>query len=188
MGIKVINPPIAEPITLAEAKLHLRVDDTADDTLIAAQLSAARESAEQYLNIAIAEQTWEVALDGFPLHAAIELPGGAVSSIVSVTYANAVGTDTVISASGYALNNYGSPSWLIPAYGTNWAASYATPNAIRVRYIVGGGVLSPSIRAAILLTLGHLYAQREDSSAVPVSAIPMGARALLQPFRIGMGV
>jgi hypothetical protein len=49
-------------------------------------------------------------------------------------------------------------------------------------------VADDAIRAAILLTLGHLYANREDS-IVGVSAIelPMGSQWLLAPYRSGMG-
>jgi hypothetical protein len=49
-------------------------------------------------------------------------------------------------------------------------------------------VADDAIRAAILLTLGHLYANREDS-IIGVSAVelPMGSQWLLAPYRIGMG-
>jgi len=46
-----------------------------------------------------------------------------------------------------------------------------------------------SIRAAILLTLGHLYANREDVIVgVSASEMPRGARDLLRPHRIIPGV
>lgn len=187
MPIKIITLPTVEPITLAEAKLHLRVDSAEEDALIAAQLSAARESAEQFLGVALAVQTWELALDAFPA-GAIELPGGLVSAVESITYANAAGVDQIAAGSSYYLDSYSTPNWLVPSYGTTWPSSYATPNAIRVRYVVGGATVSPSIKAAILLTLGHLFAQREDTAVVSLAAIPMGSRALLQPFRTGMGI
>ncbi len=50
-------------------------------------------------------------------------------------------------------------------------------------------VMSDSIRAAMLLILGHLYANREDS-AIGLTAVelPMGSQYLLRPDRVGMGV
>nr|DAH83225.1 MAG TPA: head tail connector [Caudoviricetes sp.] len=50
-------------------------------------------------------------------------------------------------------------------------------------------LLNDSIRAAVLLILGHLYANREDSVVgLTAIALPMGSRSLLQPFRVGVGV
>ncbi|WP_159913037.1 head-tail connector protein [Pantoea sp. 18069] len=50
-------------------------------------------------------------------------------------------------------------------------------------------VINGAVQAAVLLILGHLYANRENS-AIGVSAqeLPMGAHSLLQPYRIGLGV
>lgn len=51
-------------------------------------------------------------------------------------------------------------------------------------------LVNDSIRAAVLLMLGHLYRTREevqggDGATVQV---PMGAHSLLWPYRIGLGV
>lgn len=44
--LKLITAPAAEPITLAEAKLHARADTSAYDSLITALIVAAREECE----------------------------------------------------------------------------------------------------------------------------------------------
>ena len=50
-------------------------------------------------------------------------------------------------------------------------------------------VVNDLVRAAILLILGHLHANREDVTTGAVGVeIPMGSRSLLAPYRIGMGV
>lgn len=50
-------------------------------------------------------------------------------------------------------------------------------------------VINDLIRAAILLIVGHLYTNREqDVVGVSVAELKMGALALLQPYRKGMGV
>lgn len=52
-------------------------------------------------------------------------------------------------------------------------------------------VMTPSIRSACLLMLGHLYANREDVVAAQgimvAIELPLGSRALLQPFRVKLG-
>lgn len=66
MGIRCIQPPAGEPVTLDEAKLHLRVDFAADDALITGLISAARVAAENICRRAFITQKWELLLDGFP--------------------------------------------------------------------------------------------------------------------------
>lgn len=63
MGLQLVTPPAIEPLTLDDAKNHLRVDSTDDDTLISALISAARDKIEGYTGRALITQTWEYVLD-----------------------------------------------------------------------------------------------------------------------------
>ena len=54
MAYKVITAVATEPVTSTEAKAHVRVIGTTDDTLIAALISSAREFAEHYTGRALA--------------------------------------------------------------------------------------------------------------------------------------
>ena len=50
-------------------------------------------------------------------------------------------------------------------------------------------VVNDAIKAAILLTLGHLYANREDVvTGLSVARLPLDARSFLRPHRISNGV
>ena len=70
---------------------------------------------------------------------------------------------------------------------------YADGPAMAAAVLAGDAGDSPmlvnaSIRAAILLILGHLYAHREDTVPGSMSELPLGSRELLQPWRVGWGV
>jgi hypothetical protein len=66
MAIKITLAPSAEPVTLLEAKAHLRVDVTDDDLLITNLISAARVHAENVCRRAFVTQKWDLYLDSFP--------------------------------------------------------------------------------------------------------------------------
>ena len=63
---------VIEPVTLAEAKAHLRVDISDDDTYISALIKGAREWVEDYLDCSLITQQFTVRMDNFPTE--IELP------------------------------------------------------------------------------------------------------------------
>jgi uncharacterized phiE125 gp8 family phage protein len=57
---------VAEPVSLEEAKAHLRVDGTIDDAYIGALITAARTDAENRLQRSLTETTWRVTLGDVP--------------------------------------------------------------------------------------------------------------------------
>lgn len=68
MPLIIAAQPQAEPISLIEAKTHLRVDSdfTTDDNLIRGLIVAARQEAEQICRRSLITQTWKLAIDQFP--------------------------------------------------------------------------------------------------------------------------
>lgn len=191
-SMRVIEYATVEPITLAEARLHLRVDtygspeEHPDDNLILAQLSAAREWCEKYLGLAIANQTIEVALDAFDNP--INLPFGPVVSVSYLRYLDADGVEQTISTPDYIFDDFSGR--LTPA--DSWPTPKVVTNAVKVRYQVGYSLPGESptnrqlpfaIRAAILLILGDLYEHRENSSTDKLEQVPMAAQTLLDMYR-----
>lgn len=186
MSLKLITAPAAEPVTLAEAKLHLRIDVTDEDSYVTALIQAAREHAEHITERALVTQTWELALDAFPARE-IKLPRPPLISIVSVTYDDAAGAAQVLSPTLYTPDLYSTPGWLLPAYGTSWPATIAQANAVRVRYVAGYGAAAAvpqGIKNWMLLLLGQLYAERGMIGAPGViGSLPYVDR-LLDAYRV----
>ncbi|SFB74212.1 phage conserved hypothetical protein, phiE125 gp8 family [Polaromonas sp. OV174] len=186
---KVITPVAIEPVTLQEARLHLRlIADMADlaplpeDASITAWIVAAREFAEHYTSRALAPQTLEMALDAFPAEG-LDLDMPPVASITSIKYTDAAGAEQTLSA-GYALSTYGDARRVSLAHGASWPSTQDVPEAVRVRYVTGYTVTPSAARAAILLMVAHWYENRQAVSSLKAEELPMGAHDLLNTIKL----
>ena len=177
MGIKIITPATAPIIPLADVKLHLKVDTSTDDAYITSLIAAAANVIQHRTQSSVGEQTLELGLDEFP-PGAIELPRGPVTSVVSVRYYDSAEVLQIISPTDYVLDTYSETSWLLPGYGLVWPETLRVANAVLVRYVAGS--VSESVRAAILLLVGHWHENRQAVSSTPgAMELPMGVAALL---------
>ena len=185
MNIRVITAPTVEPITLEQALLHVHQDAGAEDALVTWLISAARDAAEQYCNRYIAEGTYEAR--GADFCVALVAP---VASIVSVKYLDTAGAEQTLADSVYEFNDEPDAPAIRLKVGQSWPATYSQADAVRVQFTAGQAPedVPKSIFAAMLLTLGHLYVNREDVGTEQTYTLPMGARTLLQPYRLSMGV
>ena len=94
MALKLITAPTTYPVDLASAKAHLRVDSSAEDTLIQAMIASATELAEQIMGRSIMPQTWELTLDEFP--EAFEITRVPAASITSLKYYDEAGAQQTL--------------------------------------------------------------------------------------------
>lgn len=188
MPTVLVTAPTAEPVSLAEAKLHLRVDDNADDALIAALITAARQHAEHDTRRALVTQTWKLALDAFP-DGMVRLEHAPVSEVVSVVYTDPNGTVQALDAAAYKLDAISEPCRLVPSYGNSWPASRSEVNAVAITYTCGYGqpeAVPESIKRWMLLRIGALYENREEvltGRAITLAPLPF-VDALLAPYRV----
>lgn len=181
MALKLITPATALAVSLAEAKLHLRVDASDDDTLISAYITAATELAEQATGCAIMPQTWELTLDAFP--AAFELTRVPAASITSLKYWDVDGNLVTLDASHYTLDNTNDfgYAYVVPAYGDAWPVGRAQINAVALRYIAGyasSASVPESIKSWIKLMVGAMYENRQTESDVQTYALGFADRLL----------
>lgn len=139
MALKQIDPPLVEPVSVAEVLDSFRGDDEAAFTQQATRLiRSLRRHAEARIGRALITQTMELVLDAFP-SAEIDLLIPNVQSIVSVTYIDPDQQTVTLDPSAYSLDKDSTPSWLLPAYDTTWPETLNTTNALRVRFKVGYG-------------------------------------------------
>ena len=191
MALKLITAPAAEPVSTSEAKSHLRVDTTADDTYIGTLITVARQNVESHLRRALISQTWEVVLDAFPA-GVIRLPKPPLASVTSIKYTDDDGVEATYSSDNYVVDSDTEPGRVVLKSGQTWpAVTLAAANGVRVRYVAGYGAagsnVPQAIRQAILLVIGSLYENREDvlvAQGVSIGVLPFGVVALLAPYRI----
>ena len=189
MPLKLITAPAVEPISLAEAKAHLRVDAASEDTLIGLLIGSARQAAEHELGRSLITQTWELVLDAFPA-GQIEIPAGGVASVVSVKYHDAAGVEQTLDTADYIVDTDSTPAHVVLADGSGWPSTADRPAAVRVRFIAGFGATAADVPASIrhwmLLHIGSGYANRESVAAgAPVVELPGRYHAaLLDPYRV----
>jgi len=65
MSIVVVTAPTVEPLSVGEAKDHLRVTDAADDSYIESLIKSARMEAEIVMGRTLTTTTFDWFLDGF---------------------------------------------------------------------------------------------------------------------------
>lgn len=187
MPTKIIIPPTEEPVTLADARHHCRVDGNDDDTLLTALIVAAREQAEHETGRALCTQTRELVLDAFP--ESFVLRGAPIQSIFSVKYLDAInGAQQTLDSADTLLDADSEPGYLMPAYGKSWPSTYPVPNAVRVRYVCGYGAAADvpvSIKQWMLLAIDAWYSRRNQYAEGQVIQLPDRFwHRLLDPYRI----
>lgn len=164
MALKLTTPPSTYPVTLAEAKLHCRIDVADDDALVTALITAATDEVDHKLGRAIMAQTWTLTLDTFP--DAIELTRVPVQSVTSVKYFDTNGTQQTLSPSLYSvdLSDDFSFGYIVPSYNTTWPDTRDQINAVEVIYVAGyanAAAVPQLIKTWVLLRIAALYENRE---------------------------
>lgn len=181
--------PAALPVTLAEAKAHLRVDHSDEDALIGTLLQAAVDHLDGYSGVlgrCLINQTWRV--DFWTWQPAFRLPFPDVSSISSVVYSDVDNAEQTVSESLYELieDAQGALVKTLDDF-TDPTLYDDRSDAVRITFVAGYGDdaadVPSAIKAAILLMVGHWYQHREAVTAGSTETLPMAVEALITPYR-----
>lgn len=195
MGLTLTTPPGVEPLTLDEAKAHLRIElsDSSEDTLVESLMLAARRWAETELSASLITQTWKLTLPGFPWNTrSICLERGPVQSITSIKYLDSSNVEQTLDPSKYLLETrpLADEVWL--TYLNTWPVTVAQRDAVRIVYVAGygdaGTDVPEDLRRAMLLRLGDLYRNREAQVIGATVTEGLAMSALLGGFQRGLAV
>lgn len=176
----------AKPLTLDEAKEHLRVDFTDDDALIHGLIDAATQHVEDVTSRALVTQTWTLRGDRFPTSGEVVLPRPPLQSVSSITYIDTSGASQTLATSEYDVHTDTLPGRITRAYNVTWPSVRAQPNAVTITYVAGWteGAVPEALKSALKLIVGDLYRNREDTITGTVAARLKAVDALLGPYRV----
>lgn len=157
MGLSLVSAPTFGPLSLAEAKAQLRMeDDASQDTLINGLCRAALELVQNETHRALPTQTWDLVRPAFPC-GVLELPLPPVQSITSISYIDPTGATQTFTdyVADLPAGPKAGPGRIAPSYGYSWPATRDQINAVRVRFVAGYGkaidVPAPLMEAQRLL-------------------------------------
>ena len=191
MGLRLLVPPVAEPITVAETKAYMRVDVADDDTLTGAFITAARQAAESITGRAFLAQQWKASFDIIPVGKRIELPVGPVISVDSVSLADDACILRTMEASAYQVDTLTEPARItLHTYvrPPRWRHRINVAEAVfTCGYGADAGSVPEPIKLAIRLLAAHFYENRiatGDATQIRMQELPMGVQYLLAPYRL----
>ena len=184
MPLQLITPPSLEPVTLDEAKAHLKVDTADDDALIATLITAARARAEWHMGRALVTQSWILWLDCWPGDGVAEIALPPLQAVSAVTVYARDNTPSVVDASRYFIDTASAPGRVVFDCFTAPTFDLRRRGAVAIAFDAGyGGAaddVPAQIREAILQIAAELYVNRGDGPEEPAPI----AQAMLAPYRI----
>jgi uncharacterized phiE125 gp8 family phage protein len=195
MLLKLKTGPALEPITLYEAKAHLRVDfeTETEDTYISALIATAREYVEQLCGPLIT-QTWEQYQSAWPVWGQLQIGKPRLLTVTSVAYTDEDSVEATLSATAYTVDtvNEHKPGIILKEDQAWPTVNLFNVNPIKITFTCGYGPTASNvptpIKQALLLLISHWYENREpfniSISGNSVVPIPLTVDALLANYRV----
>ena len=186
-AFKVVTAATENPITLTEAKTHLKVDTTADDTFITNLIKSATSSAQEYTNRFFIQTTIQQVGDKW--EDISNLFKSPVLSVTNIKYVDPDGTLQTLNTDIYFLDDVNKPARIGLKPNQSYPEIINRLNAVQVNYIVGlaegPDEVDEGIRQALLLTIGNWYQNRQAVVTGTIATeLPMNAKFLLDQYKI----
>jgi uncharacterized phiE125 gp8 family phage protein len=188
MSLVMTSGPALEPVSLAEAKAHLRLDGTVEDSLVQSLVITSRLHIEAALGLALVTQSWSYFLDRWPRSGRISLPIRPVAAISHVRAWSADGGSVLLDTADFLLDGQGLPPRLVLRGGVVPVEPLRALNGIEIGFTAGFGPsaedVPATIRHALLLLVAHWYENREPVEiGAGANAVPAMVSELLAPYR-----
>ncbi len=174
-------------ITTAEAKTHLKVDTTADDTLIGNLIAAAVQSAQIFTNRFFI--TTQITQYGDKWDDIKVLFKSKVSTVQTVKYYDSDNSLQTLSTDIWLADTKHQPARRGLKPNKDFPQLADRINAIEVQYKVGYGDTAADvpqgIKQACLLTIGNWYQNRQEVIVGRIATeLPKSAQYLLEQYKV----
>lgn len=190
-ALTLVTPPTVEPVSLDDAKEHLRVDWDDDDSYITALITAARMITEERTGRALISQTWDLILDDFPCSDRITLRKASLQSVTYVNYIDSDGTTNVMPTSDYTVDKDSIPGRIFLRFAKIWPVAILQPaSAVKIRMVCGYGDavddIPQPLKQAMYYLISQWYEQREPVilSRSQLLPVPFTFDLLIAPYRV----
>ncbi len=183
MGLRPLTSS-TNPVSLADAKAHLRIDGTDDDSTLTAYLDAALNYVEIETRQCLCTRDFLLSLDDFPQERFIKMPRPPLQAVSSVTYTDAAGAQQTLDPSTYIVDAVSMPGRIVLKPTQSWPQTDHSANCVQVMFTAGYGTEAADVPAGLLQTVklyaGHLYENREAATDRRIDAVPLAVDSLIQ--------
>jgi uncharacterized phiE125 gp8 family phage protein len=188
MPLILTSGPSVEPITLAEAKAHCRIDSDDEDMLVSSLILAARLHIEQTLDLALISQGWSLYLDKWPGGSHVELPLAPLIGVQSIKTYDADDEAAVVDPGNYSLDAASRRPRIAFGSGISRPVPGRSINGIEIAFTAGYGATADDvpmpIRQAIKMLVAHGYEAREPVVIEQhAESVPATVASLIAPYR-----
>lgn len=199
-SLAIVTAPGGEPVTLTELKAHLRVTETAEETLITEMGKAARRRLEQETGLALVSTVFDWTVDGWPELGPLYVPVGPLTAVASVKYYDTSNVLQTWASANYEADLPGRETLrygrIAPVEGVTWPSFKQRLNAVVVRLTAGypddggspadyGANVPETLKVALKMMVEHWYDHRgEVAHAQTMQEVPLGVRALIGPYTL----
>lgn len=177
--VSLVTGPVNEPITVSDAKKHMRIEHNDDDAFIASLINVAISFTDVTgaLGKAMISQTWAEHVGANP--STVYLSLGPVQSVSAIKYYDVDNALQTATLSDFHLIGQPGRYLIYPKAGKSWPTTFSRDDAIRIEYLIGYGDNSTdvpnTVRHALLMLVAHYYENRENELIGTISkTLPFG--------------
>ncbi len=184
MSLVLTAPPVVEPVSLAEAKAHLRVTHVDDDGTISTLIVSARRRVEVKTGLRLITQGWSQFMDFWPCGGVVDLDVNPVSAVSDIIVYGDLDAPSTVDPAHYFLDAASNPPRVVFRQGRNPSPPGRRGKGIEVRLTAGFGLAAAvpaDLKQAVLLLVADAYAHRGDDS---VRVMLPAVLELLNAYRV----
>lgn len=184
--IEVVTPASVLPVSTADMKAHLRLNDATEDALLSDWIEAASHMFQAHTGYVLTETVFKLYLDSWPEGGVIFIPRRPMKVITSTEYLDEAGTWQTLA--GTTNDAKSTPARIVLPSTLPTLHATQVPK-VRVSFTAGhatASVVPKPALVAVKLLVSHWYGQREAYGEVTLNEVPMGWKAVCDQHKTGI--